>query len=274
MDTVIVEAPPEAGAAGGAVRDPARAAGRPRLLRLGPGETVDIGRGEEGGGARVVLDDPAVSRHAGQICAYEDYWCLSNYSEGATYAVENLEGAGEHIKVAPGRLRAPVPFELSRVVLPARNGDASFKVYAPEHAYLADDLGVQAEVRAGLRVGEPTESPFTLDRTAKYFLVLVALCEPRLRDASSGAVPGVGDVLRRLSALESCAGLTRTAVNYHIDYLTSVKLRLDGAADEGAAPGGPATGWSGSKRAELVSLALRFDLVREEHLALLPGRGR
>lgn len=33
--------------------------------------------------------------------------------------MEKTEGTGEHIKVGPGRLEAPVPFEFSRIVLPA-----------------------------------------------------------------------------------------------------------------------------------------------------------
>ncbi|MDG4863389.1 serine/threonine protein kinase, partial [Streptomyces sp. T-3] len=225
--------------------------------RLGPGGTAEFGRGAPGDPVAIPLDDPGVSRRAGQIVAAEDYWRLSNFSRRVTYVVENLEGAGEHIKVAPGRLAAPVPFEFSRVLLPATEGDASFKVFAPEHAYLDGEPDA--------RLGEPTASPFALDPTSKYFLVLLALCEPRLRCASSGAVPGVGDVLERLRPLASCSDLTRSAVNYHIDYLTSVKLRLrDEAAQE--------AGQVGGKREELVTFALRFDLVREDHLALL-GKG-
>ena len=246
MDTVIVQLPERPG------RDPDGAP--PRLLRLGPGESEEFGRGAPGRIAGVTLYDPGVSRCAGQITAAEDYWRLSNYSRTATYVVENLEGAGEHLKVAPGRLGAPVPFELSRVVLPSLDAMASFKVFAPQHMY------VDGPVEPGH--GEQTMNPFSLDPTAKYFLVLLALCEPRLRNPSSGAVPGVGEVLERLRPLPSCNDLTRSAVNYHIDYLASVKFRLDGRA----------------KREELVTFALRFNLVCDERLALLStkssARGR
>ncbi|MFE3329293.1 serine/threonine protein kinase [Streptomyces sp. NPDC059176] len=258
MDTVIVQLP-ERQAERRSVRDGGRPANRPqkpRLLKLGPGNTAEFGRGAPDAPAPVTLDDPGVSRRAGQITAAEDYWRLSNFSRTATYVVENLEGAGEHVKVAPGRIGAPIPFEFSRVVLPARDAEAAFKVFAPEHAYM------DGEPWPGM--GEPTTSPFTLDPTSKYFLVLLALCEPRLRHRSSGAVPGVAEVLERLRPLRSCADLTRSAVNYHIDYLTTVKLRL---RDEAEQPGGQV----GGKRDELVSFALRFDLVREEHLALLAG---
>jgi hypothetical protein len=260
MDTVIVQLPEGREGLHRSEREPS--ARRPRLLKLGPGETAEFGRGAPGSPVPVRLNDPGVSRCAGQIVAAEDYWRLSNYSRTATYVVENLEGAGEHIKVAPGRLGAPVPFEFSRVLLPAHGADACFKVFAPQHAYQDDpdqDPGG----------GERTTLPFALDPTSKYFLVLLALCEPRLRNASTGAVPGVGGVLDRLRPLESCRDLTRSAVNYHIDYLASAKLRL---RDESA--GSEDDGLTGGKRAELVAFALRFDLVREEHLALLPPRTR
>ncbi|MFM9373631.1 serine/threonine protein kinase [Streptomyces sp. Da 82-17] len=258
MDTVVVQLPEEPSAGPGGGR-PAR----PRLLRLGPGDTADFGRGAPDVPVPVALDDPAVSRRAGQIVAAEDYWRLSNFSRTSTYVVENLEGAGEHVKVAPGRVGAPVPFEFSRVLLPGTDGEASFKVFAPEHAYLD---GTVAGGAAAPGTGEPTTSPFALDPTSKYFLVLLALCEPRLRQASSAAVPGVGDVVERLRGLDGCAELTRSAVNYHIDYLTSVKLRL---REDDSVPG---PGQLGGKREELVAFALRFDLVREEHLPLLPKR--
>ncbi|WP_033821182.1 hypothetical protein [Kitasatospora sp. MBT63] len=254
MDTVIVQLPDAPGARGG------RGPQRPGLLRMGPGESAVFGRGAPGSPAAIELTDRGVSRRAGEVTAAEDYWRLSNFSGSATYVVENLEGAGEHVKVAPGRLGAPVPFEFSRVVLPAVAGPTAFKVFAPQHAYL--DGGP----RPG--AGEHTVSPFALDPTSKYFLVLLALCEPRLREASAAAVPGVGEVLERLRALPTCRTLTRSAVNYHIDYLAEAKLRLREEGDHERA----AAGRTGRKREELVALALRFDLVREDHLALLPPR--
>ncbi len=64
-------------------------------------------------------------------------------------------------------------------------------------------------------------------------------------------------------------GLTRRAVAFHIDYLARRKLRVREPAAAFAAPGVRAD-W---QRAALVSIALRFDLVRAEHLTLLtPSR--
>ncbi|MDL5199346.1 serine/threonine protein kinase [Streptomyces sp. ALI-76-A] len=259
MDTVIVQLPDETPAAHRGIHR------IPRLLHMGPGETKDFGRGAPGSTPAIVLTDPGVSRHAGLIEAAGDFWRLSNFSATSTYAVENLEGAGEYIKVAPGRLGAPVPFEFSRVVLPALDGTATFKVFAPQHAYAQDG--------AGPDYGERTVSPFSLDPTSKYFLVLVALCEPRLRSSSGAALPGAGEIVERLRPLESCRDLTRSAVNYHIDYLTSAKLRLRTVHEDDLTANGPKDGGRvGAKREDLVTLALRFNLVHEEHLALLPRR--
>src|SRR5690606_1199793 len=58
-----------------------------------------------------------------------------------------------------------------------------------------------------------------------------------------------------------CGGLSRTAVNFHIDYLAREKLRVKEPSGAGRAD------W---QRAAPVSVALRFDLVRAEHLHLLP----
>ncbi|MEU3791010.1 serine/threonine protein kinase [Streptomyces fructofermentans] len=254
METIIVQLPGPARADAGQER------GRPGLLHMGPGDVADFGRGGPGGRTpAVVLPDPGVSRWAGRLEAADDYWRLSNFSRTAGYVVENLEGAGEYLTVAPGRLGAPVPFEFSRVVLPALNGTADFKVFAPQHAYLDE--------RSAPGGGDQTVNPFALDSTAKYFLVLVALCEPRLREPSDTALPGAGEIAERLRPLDSCRELTRSAVNYHIDYLAFAKLRLahaDEAGDQG--------GRTGAKRAQLVASALRFGLVREEHLTLLPPR--
>ncbi|MCP9972997.1 serine/threonine protein kinase [Streptomyces somaliensis] len=253
METIIVQLPDS-------TRPVADRTGRPGLLHLGPGDVVDFGRGLPGGGVGILLTDPGVSRRAGRLEAAGDYWRLSNFSRSVSYVVENLEGAGEYITVAPGRLGAPVPFEFSHVVLPALSGSASFKVFAPQHAYLSGEAADGA--------GEHTVHPFALDPTSKYFLVLVALCERRLRDTCDTALPGVGDIVERLRPLESCRDLTRSAVNYHIDYLASTKLRLE-HDDEGTAE----RTRTGAKRARLASVALRFGLVREEHLVLLPPRG-
>ena len=224
--------------------EPAGSRGSADLVRLAPGTSLTFGRSPDAG---LTLPHRGVSRLAGEIAAVDRYWTLTNHSPASTYVVENPEGAGEHVKVAPRRQRAPVPFEIARLVLPAGRELVRLTVYAPSHDYGAS--------------GAPggTLASFPLDETAKYFLVLVALAEPRLRDESLCAIPSNEDIARRLAALPGCAGLTVHAVNFHLDYLARTKLRLRETGAE-------------TRRAALVTVALRFDLVREEHLALLPPR--
>jgi hypothetical protein len=247
VNTVLV-AVPQVGAAAG-------------KHQLGPGQRLRFGRGGPGLDVDLALPDRAVSRLAGEITAAGDHWSLTNYSRHHTYVVENPEGGGEFLKVPPGRLGAPVPFEISRVVLPARDGAGTvlFQVFAPMHTYLD-----QASARPA--AGEPTVAAFPLDVTAKYFLVLVALCEPRLRDESPVGIPTDAEVVARLRDLPDCDGLSADAVAFHIDYLARRKLRLRTPGTE--------TAGTGSRRESLVRVALRFNLVQESHLGLLPPRRR
>jgi hypothetical protein len=247
MDTVLVQ-----------FTDPHR---RLTVRTVDIGGTVRFGRGEPGLPVDVALDDPGVPRLAGEISAVGDCWTLTNLSRDRTYVVENPEGAGEHIKITARRMAAPVPFEFSRVVLPVRQAFVSFYVFAPRHAY-ADLHGDVTDA------GEPTLAAFPLDESSKYFLVLVALCEPRLRDESHVDIPTVEAVVDRLRPLPTCGSLSTAAVTFHIDYLARVKLRVKDDSVEQASKR------LDSKRAALVSLALRFNLVREDHLRLLPERIR
>jgi hypothetical protein len=229
----------------------------PTVRELTPGQAAAFGRGSAQCPVDIALPDLAISRVAGRILAVEDHWLVSNLSARSTYVIENPEGGGEFIKVAPRRLEMPVPYEFSRVVVPGTNGSAAFYVFAPQHTYA--DIGATPDGSA-----DATRTSFPLDETAKYFLILLALCEPRLRNASSPVIPTAPEILDRLAGLPSTAGLTRAAVHFHIDYLAREKLRVK-------SPDGTENTKADWQRSALVSLALQFDLVREEHLALLAG---
>jgi len=231
MDTVLVQVPAPDG-------------GPPsQVVHVGPGERVRFGRGAPDCAVDIELPHDGVSRLAGEISAVEDYWLISNLSADKTYVVDNPEGGGEYVTVAPRRLAAPVPFEFARVSLPVTEGPISFLVFAPQHCYA--EPGV-----ADGRHGERTAAAFPLDETAKYFLILVALCEPRLRDSATVALPSAGEIVDRLCAHEACSELTRAAVNYHIDYLATTKLRVK----EPRPGAGERLEW---KREALVSIAAR-----------------
>ncbi|WP_328873354.1 FHA domain-containing protein [Streptomyces sp. NBC_00287] len=220
-------------------------------IRIGTGERLAFGR--EGADGGLTIAHEGVPRIAGEITAHRNFWLLSNLSEDQTYVVENPEGAGEHIKVAPGRVDAPVPFEFARVVLPAAGDLLTFDVWAPRHVF-------RSTLRAGLS-GALTAPAFTLDRTKRYFAVLAALCEPRLRGEPHAPLPAVEQLVERLRPVWPT--VSRSSVYWNIDYL-ALKLRLRSAPDT-AEPGQRVNG----KKETLVSLALRFDLVREDDLIVL-----
>ncbi|MHC3468285.1 FHA domain-containing protein [Streptomyces sp. 7R007] len=222
-------------------------------IRLAPGERLAFGRSAPGND--LTIAHPGVSRRAGEITAQGAFWILSNLSREQTYVVENPEGAGEHIKVGPGRLDAPIPFEFSRIVLPAAGDLLAIEVWAPRHDYLHPRAGDDDAV------GATTAPAFSVDRTKRYFAVLAALCEPRLRGDPHAPLPTVDQVVDRLRPGWPAA--SRTSVQWNIDYL-AVKLRLKPAPEE--AEKGPRLN---GKKESLVSLALRFDLVREDDLVVL-----
>jgi hypothetical protein len=217
---------------------------RRTTYELTSGQSVVFGWREQGGALTLGGDVDSV---AGRIHALDDYWLMTNQSRSRTYCVENLEGAGEFVKVQARRSGVPIPFELSRIVLtvPCRHGE--FTVFGPEPT----NQGDRGAARDSL-----------LNENSRYYMVLVCLCEPRLRDCGTAAVPTPGQVCQRLSGFADDRALTRSAVNYHIDYLTK---KLDVRT-----PAGQAWTW---KRETLVRLALKFDLVRPEHLGLLPSAG-
>ncbi|MFI1864004.1 MULTISPECIES: serine/threonine protein kinase [Streptomyces] len=257
MSGVVVHLPQ--GSGGGVGGEPY---GDAVTLRLGPGERARFGRGSSTTPVELRLADAAISRLAGEIRATDDHWQLSNHSTTHSYLVENPEGAGEYLRVPPRRAGAPIPFEFSRVVLPTRRDTTvSFQVFAPDHLYLdPQGMGGPGESR--------TVTAYSLDETATYFLVLVVLCEPWLRDESPVAVPTTPQVVERLRGHAACARLTPRAVSSHIDYLAEEKLRIDVPQPAETGRGDRRNG----KREAVVALALRFGIVQEEHLALLPPR--
>ncbi|GIJ73043.1 serine/threonine protein kinase [Virgisporangium ochraceum] len=250
METILVQVPGGPGASGPGASGPAA-----DVHRLAPGDRLTFGRGAE---VDVALDAPEVSRLAGEIVAADDFWLLSNFGHESSLVVENVEGGGEYVKVRPRRVAAPIPFEISRLAVPAAGRTIDLIVYAPQHTY-AGAAGAAGAVPGAAGAGATTVSPFPLDESARYFQVLVALCEPRLRGESTVALPTLADIGDRLT-------LTRAAVGYHVGYLCEEKLRI---RDRVNLPEARRLEW---KREALVSMALRYDLVREEHLALLPAR--
>lgn len=253
--------------------------------RLEPGQTLRFGRTAPVG-MGLAVPHPGVPQAAGEITATGAFWILTNFSRDQTYVVQNPEGAGEHIRVAPGRADAPVAFEFARVTLRDDDRSAGFDVLAPRHEYLAhpEMPGAYGDPAYGdpedpdpagegpwewheggdLVLDDPSPLPFPLDRTRRYFLVLAALCEPRLRGAPCGTPPTVEELVGRLRPV--WPGVRAATVVWNLDYL-ALKLRLP---LPGSRPGRRFA--ADAAREALIAHAVRFDLVREGHLAVLEGQ--
>jgi hypothetical protein len=229
------------------------------VLPLAPGERLTFGRGAPGSPVGLALEHPGVSRLAGEVAAGSVYWHLSNLSSATTYVVENPEGGGEYFKVPAGRVGVPVPFEISTVVLPAGRELVSFQVFAPGQPQRAETAATS------VGHGVATACTFPLDESAKYFLVLVALCEPRLRGNSLVPLPTVTEIIRRVQPVPGCEELTERAVDFHIDYVARSKLRLRDADQVGQPR-------FAGRREAVAAFVLRFGLVMEHHLTLLPDQ--
>ncbi|ATL25310.1 putative cytochrome P450 hydroxylase [Streptomyces formicae] len=225
-------------------------------------QEVTFGRGLTGAPADISVDDPTGEPIAGRIRAAEDgLWFITNLSRARTYVVENEEGGGEYVCVPPGRLDMPVPFPHARISLPSSTGSTYLSVSAPTpaNAYAATTYAPDADPAAR------PDPAFALDPRAKYFLVLVALCEPQLRAPATMAIPSTAEIVRRLSPLASCRRISPAAVNFHIEYIAGNKLGVRNQQSPSGRSGG---NWL---RQAVVSTALRFRLVWTEHLALLPA---
>lgn len=210
-----------------------------------------FGRGSHTRRVDVRLDRPGISRFAGRIEAVDGYWILTNLASkaNATYVVHNDEGRGEHFTIRPGE-RLPVPFTESRIeLLDAQSTVVGFKVFVLRRAAAA----IPVTTATVGRTGGPVRP---VDETTKHFLVLVALCEPRMVHGSA-AVPTIPELLRRVQRTQTGRDIrTQSAVNFHIEYLVDrLGLRdYDGLVD---------------RRAGLINRALWFGIVREDHLDLL-----
>lgn len=197
---------------------------------------------------------PHVLPHIGAFEVTDRRFAMSNFTTGITFVLENLEGGTELVKVRPRQLEVVSPFELSRVWIPYATGMFELTLFCPPPRLLEPDGACD-----GL------EPPMVgLDRGSMYFAVLVALCEPRLRGSSMAAVPSVQEVVARLQPSDRFSKANRSSINYHIDYLVDQKLPVSQWVKYDH------SGRKHSKRAALVAFALRFDLVTEEHLAILP----
>jgi hypothetical protein len=183
----------------------------------GAGVTVDLGPGQRmrfGScacrecGPDIVVPATSPAGFAGVVTAYSDHWRMDNLSPAATLVCRDLEDNGQYLHVRPGRLAAPVPFELARVSFRGQPGAWAMTVFGPEPSQSAQSPVCPATARA---------MP-DLDRRATYFAVLRALAQPRLAGDAGGRLPTSSEIADALRW--SGRRVTRRAVDHHIDYLS------------------------------------------------------
>ncbi|CAN5587750.1 FHA domain-containing protein [soil metagenome] len=236
-------------------------------VRLPPGRSLTFGRtraSQDGPGLDGGPDDahlglsPSGRVHAvaGSVEALDDGWLLVNQGRWLQVRVVRLDGP-ERTDVAPGRtLRVPWPSV--RVELATGEEEVGFQVDCPA----LDLAGPEAAPIAG-----DTVRGLDLDRTAGYFRALVALCEPRLRDASSTDVATVAQVARTLSLLPSePERVTVKAVERRLAHARR-RVAIGGDPDGVSAAGLEVRDASH----QLVDLLLRTGTVTAADLALIEG---
>lgn len=215
-----------------------------------------------GGDARVadlVIPGERTPGVVGRVTAGGDYWTIRNAAPETAVLVENASG-NDFVSI-PAGMEMPVPFTSSRVLVFGSTGIFGFSVRAAAHP-----VSDPASPRPMATGGTPL-----LNHDAKYFGVLVALCEPALRYGLMTELPTSGEIVQRLRRLPSYRSITSVAVDFHLHYLVTRKLSVFVNAYSSIV-GAPAPVVARSRRTALVQLALRFNLVERRDLSLLDDR--
>ena len=208
------------------------------------GEPLVIGRD----GHITIDDNPYLHRRFLQVSDHDSLWWLSNVGTQLTATVADANGAMQ-AWLAPGA-RLPLVFDLTYVWFTA--GPTTYEIEITLHE--APFAPSPAEPVDG---GQTTIGRVSL--TPDQRLLIVALCEPVLRQGTRGAgtVPTSADAARRL-------GWTITKFNRKLDNvcgkLSQRGIRgLKGGQDNLAV----------SRRARLVEYAMATRMVDRDDLVLL-----
>jgi hypothetical protein len=218
---------------------------------LAPGDVRTIGRSTSERPVDIAVSDHGdVPADLGIISAAEDHWLISNHTD-QWLMIASVDEGGAFARIAPGRVEAPIPFEISRLIWP-RQG---------EELVLLEAFSMDARFRdaATSETGETVVLSWKKD--SKHFLVLTALCEPQLRAEDRSDVPNLDALVQRLRATTGYPEATRGSVKAQIEYL-AVKC--------GKVPDDPdRTAFDNQKRQRIVRYAMRFGLVQGEDLRAL-----
>lgn len=218
---------------------------------LTPGDVLTFGRATSEHTVDITVSSRAdVSRNIGTISVASDHWCISNHSS-RWLGVVSVDEGGAFVRIAPGRIEAPIPFEICRVVWPHKGGElVLFEAFSMDTRF------------GDPRTGDASQTAtFAWKKDSRHFLVLLALCEPQLRNEDSANVPGIDALVHRLKNSPGYPEATVASVNAQIEYL-AVKCGKDPDDPDRAK-------FDGQKRLKIVRYAQRFGLVRWEDLAAL-----
>jgi hypothetical protein len=222
---------------------------------------LTLGRRDEVtfGGDPALVDFPVNASQLpgvlGTLTAQPGHWSITNHTDAVTMVVENLRGQG-FATVMPRMDNMPMPFSNARVLILASSGLVGFTVHTGLYTDATRDAGGNLAAVS------------LLDEGTKYFLVLVALCEPALRFGTTVSVPTSREIARTLRRLDQCRDMSPQAVQYHLHYVMNHKLR-DHIRHFSLLRGSKSVIGARYQRVLLAELSMRFNLVSRKHLRLL-----
>lgn len=167
-----------------------------RASTVAPGETFEFGRNP--GPGQIGADDPTISRVHGLVRNYGDHWEATSTGSYVGLVIHDAD-SDDAIEIRAGAGPYTVPYRSAVIVIPAR-----------QHYVMTVDS--PHEPGYSFRPGDPPED---FDKSGPsvtnddcfdskgvplpWFLTLVALCEPELRNGRSPApIPTVEDLQCRL----------------------------------------------------------------------------
>lgn len=218
------------------------------VWRLEPDQSLTIGRE----GELVIDDNPFLHRRFLLLEHGQGLWWVANVGSRLPATLAERSGSS-HSYLAPG---ARVPLVFSQMNLVFSAGATTYEILLDTSGpvYERPAMPEPAQLAADTTIGQVCLTP-------SQRLVIVALAEPRLRRAGSGAteLPRNKDAAARL-------GWTVTRFNRKLD---NVCDKLDRAGVKGLR-GGPRSHAS-LRRMALVDYAVASRLVSAEDLVLLDG---
>lgn len=209
------------------------------------GEVCTIGRS----GTIEIDDNPHLHRTLLQVFASDGLWWVANVGSRLAVHLTDTDGLTRTV-LAPG---AQQILGAARTLVTFQAGPTSYELELRLPGTPAPAVPTSARSTAG----DPTIGPPRF--TPSQLLVILALAEPTLRRAGSGAghVPALADAAARL-------GWARTRFNRKLD---NVCAKLEAAGVEGLRGG--VGNLASNRRAALVQHAVGSRLITEDDLHLL-----